>query len=208
MAKPAITHNRNNDRLNRLNGFLASYFSLVTTVAVFVTLILGLLVLLLPKYYQIEKRVTQTKEQRNQEYDKLSVYFKKLQTINSNYRKLNPETAEKIKKLLPSKPEIENLIESMEFMAKNNGLFLTVLDIDPGEETTADAPVLSSQGDTLPAGVGMIKITLNLAGVNYEGLKNYIVVLEKSLRLMDVTKLMFSPSDESLVLEIDTYYLK
>lgn len=195
----------------KLNNFLASYFNLLTALIVLLIVSIGFIVVILPKYRDVDAKVKLANEQLEKEFVKLSGYLKKLQTINNDYSNINQDSINKIKKFLPNKPETESLIKKLEFVAKNNGVILNSLDIDadldkPDEQTGKIIPPAPNLD--LPAGVGVIKITMNLTGVNYSVLKNLISILEKSLRLMDIVSLNFSPADETVSLNIETYYLR
>lgn len=200
-----------NESFNKLNGFLAAYFNLITGLIVIIILSAGFAFVILPKYRQVDTKVKTANEQMEKEYIKLSGYLKKLQAINNDYGNINQDSINKIKKFLPAKPETESLIEKMEFVAKNNGVILGSLQVDdglskPDEKTGAAQSSLVNAN--LPPDVGVVKITMNMSGASYGVMKNLISVLEKSLRLMDITQLTFGPGDESLTLLIDTYYLK
>ena len=211
MVKSSLATKNKNESLNKLNGFLAAYFNLVTALVVIIILSIGFVFVILPKFRQVDAKVKLANEQLEKEYIKLSGYLKKLQAINNDYGNINQDSINKIKKFLPVKPETESLIEKMEFVAKNNGVILNSLEVDAGlgrpDEKTGEVQPTTPNPD-LPPGVGLVKITMNMTGVSYGVLKNLINVLEKSLRLMDVTNLTFSPGDESVVLNIDTYYLR
>lgn len=209
--KSSVAAKNKNETLNKLNGFLASYFNLLTALVVVLILLAGMIFLILPKYRQIDSKVRLANEQLVSEYAKLYDYLKKLQEINSDYNNINQDSINKIKKFLPTGPEIESLIEKMEFVAKNNGVILSSIDIDPGQgrpdEKTGVVQPAAPNVD-LPPGVGLVKITVNMSGVSYSVMKSLIDVFEKSLRLMDITNLTFSPGEETVVLQIETYYLK
>lgn len=211
MAKLSTTTKSKNESLKKLSGFLAAYFNLLTALIVVIILSAGFVMVLWPKYQQVDAQVKLANEQLEKEYIKLSGYLKKLQTINNDYGNINQDSINKIRKFLPAKPETESLIEKMEFVAKNNGVILNSLDIESGQgrpdEKTGEIMPPPPSAD-LPAGVGVVKITMNMTGASYGVLKNLITVLEKSLRLMDITNLTFNPGDESVVLIINTYYLR
>lgn len=211
MAKLSTTTKNKNESLKKLSSFLAAYFNLLTALIVVIILSAGFVMVLLPKYQQVDAQVKLANEQLEKEYIKLSGYLKKLQTINNDYGNINQDSINKIRKFLPAKPETESLIEKMEFVAKNNGVILNSLDVESGQgrpdEKTGEIMPPPPSAD-LPAGVGVVKITMNMTGASYGVLKNLITVLEKSLRLMDITNLTFNPGDESVVLIINTYYLR
>jgi cell division protein FtsL len=209
MTNTSARSGKKNEAINRLNAFMASYFNLLLFMIVALILVGGLLLYVWPKYIQIDKKIAEANKQLDQEQLKLSSYLQKLIETNENYRAINKDSVDKIKKFLPNKPEVEILIEKMEFVAKNNGILLNSLDVDSGQSKTGEpAAIAQSAIGNLPSGVGIVKITMNLSGVSYAGLKNFVKVLEGSLRLLDVTSLAFSPQSETLNLSMETYYLK
>lgn len=209
MTNISAKSGKKNETINRLNAFMAAYFNLLLFMIVALILVGGLLLYVWPKYIQIDKKIAEANKQLDQEQLKLSSYLQKLKETNENYRSINKDSVDKIKKFLPNKPEVENLIEKMEFVAKNNGILLNSLDVDSGQSKTGEpGGIAKSAIGNLPSGVGIVKITMNLSGVSYAGLKNFVKVLEGSLRLLDVTSLAFSPQSESLSLSMETYYLK
>jgi hypothetical protein len=48
---------------------------------------------------------------------------------------------------------------------------------------------------------------LDITGVNYEGLKQLLAIIESNLRLLDVKKVSFSPEGNTAQLEIVSYYI-
>jgi hypothetical protein len=211
MAKPAGATKNKNETLIKLNNFLASYFNLLTAFIVIIILSVGFVVFILPKYRQVDAKVKLANEQLEKEYIKLTGYLKKLQTINNDYSNINQDSIDKIRKFLPNQPETESLIEKMEFVAKNNGVILNSLDIDSGQgEPDPKTGIIkpSAQSLDLPPGVGKAIITVNMSGVSYGVMKSLLSVLEKNLRLMDITNLTFAPGDQRVEMIIETYYLR
>ena len=75
-----------------------------------------------------------------------------------------------------------------------------------GQSAPSDAS--SNEATTTESSkIGVINISLNIASVDYAGLKNLLAILESNLRLLDVKKLSLD-GGHSGGLELSTYYYK
>jgi hypothetical protein len=54
----------------------------------------------------------------------------------------------------------------------------------------------------------LVQISFMVKGVNYEVFKKFLTRLEKSLQIMDLTKINFDPKTSTASLDLVTYYLQ
>lgn len=101
----------------------------------------------------------------------------------------------KIDDALPEEPALSNLIYFLQKTAKGNGLFTKDLFLSKSSiNKTA-----SSDND-----VKNLIFSMDLLG-NYKSLENFIIALEKSSRIFEITNISFSSGTNSFSLQIKTH---
>lgn len=157
---------------------------------------------------------------RQEEFKQLTDKFNNFSIINKLYNSLDPEVLEKVEQVLPTQPDLPDLMVNLDTLVKNNGFSLGGVEFqivnEKGQEvlrakTTAAAPpsneeVAAAEGPTTTKELKIINTVLDIKGSSYGGLKNLIIQLENNLRLMDVQKFGFAGDSTSLKIELKTYY--
>lgn len=197
------------------NDFLLHYFKFIILASVVVIFLLGYVFVLQKKYDQIVNQAEQSGVNKYDEYNSQLKKLRDLRKLKVAYSGISEKDKSKIEAILPDETTHENLLAQMEAIILRNGLILKSLSIDSsdgGKKSSKSLDISGSiqGGDTgsVSGEIGKIKITMDIAGTDYDRFKNLLVVLENNLRLMDIEDLSFSPSEKSTTLSMTTYYLK
>lgn len=187
---------------SRLNNFLIDYFKWLVTFLVVAILAVGLFFLILPKYKQVTKKIEAAENTLEIKRLQLIAYLDGLNELNDNFKSVSPSDLSKVDEILPSAAASEDLYTHLEAIVKNNGLMLTSLNVAAPEEST-----LAGE-ESADKEVKEIKVTMTVEGVSYGSLKALLRSLESNLRLMDVKQVTFAPAEETVALELVTYYFE
>ena len=144
------------------------------------SLVLGVF-FLQPKYKEME--TTQTNiTNKEQEIKNLDKYYKELTFISEILDK-HPQELAKIDSALPTNPPLPSLLKFLQKITSENGLILTSINFASAEPTVGTTNIKE------------IQASLELSG-SYSSLKNFLKVLEKSSRLIEVDNISFSVSQD------------
>lgn len=194
----------------KLHDLLIANFKSAVILIFIVILAGGYFLLLQPKFATIKGEESAIKE-KEAEISSLSDKIKQLEKMKDRYEEIDKIDLDKIDSILPDTPGKDKLLSEMENLILKNGLLLTALQIEEVKETKKIANPEGGAGvpekkDKL-ANVGKIKISLDLAGTNYDSLKKILKAIENNLRLLDVAKIQFNPESNKTSLEVFAYYL-
>lgn len=149
---------------------------------IFVTALSLLLIftLLVPKYKELTllKQEIFLKEADLQSHEE---YFERLKGISEQI-KANETSFAKIESALPEEISLTDLFNFFQKVASQTELVLT--EINP-------APTLSEEEER----VKVTSVELGLAG-GYPGFKNFLSIIEKSARLIEIDRIVFSSEKE------------
>ena len=129
--------------------------------------------------------------------------------IETKIEAIDPEERERLEKLIPVTINNVNLIIDINNIASNFGLAIRDIDIEEAEEEEGDerTPV-ARQRDNAPYNSIDLSFTVTSSYANFV---DFINDLEKSLRIVDITKITFTPGDSSnynFKVTLRTYWLK
>lgn len=198
--------------INERNIFLNKYFNLILVVLVFVFLLFSYLMFIGPKHKTaellIKENVVNQQLLFNQQQKKLDI----LKIISDIYRKVEPADLLKFNSVLPYQYRQEQLFGEFEEIIKKNGWILKTVSLSYPDELAAGqvAPTPVSEGlffGSLNPNIGRIEVNLALAGLDYQGVKKLLALVEENLRLFDVTQVNFSGGSE-VSLSLTTYYYR
>ena len=118
---------------------------------------------------------------------------------------------DRLDKFLPSGYDRESLFVQMETLIIGQGFILdsiklTDLNALVGENPRGKAATLTAPAFVIPTGVGVNEINLEISGVDYNGIKHLLSILEKSINIYDVVDLSFADAG-ALSLKLYSYYL-
>ena len=138
-------------------------------------------------------------KQKQDELNNKQMELEEVQKIQLSYEDLEGES-KKIFEALPSEESLPSVYIQLEELAIKNNLVLEAVDLGYVAEKVDLGTGLRSQT------LGKVTINLSLSEGNYFTLKNYLIDIEKNIRLMDITGLIYDPSSNTYNLTLNTYY--
>ena len=214
----ADKNNRQTELLkSKVNDFLMDYFNYLLIGLVLIIFVIGLFVIIYPKYQQIVQAKDEATKNLQAEYEVKLNYLNSIRNLQESYRLISADDREKINKMVPAINDPSAIITEIGSIAEKNSAILNSIKIDT--QSNSDEPTTrSSSGENkdLPAGiftqppkgVNSVKITAALSSTNYPTLKNVIKTLENNLRLFDIVEINFNPDKNSATLGFYSYNLK
>ena len=198
--------------VNERNIFLNKYFNLILIFLVLIFLIFSYVMFIGPKHqaaeFLIKENVISQQLLLNQQQKKLDI----LKIITDIYSKVGPTDLLKFNAVLPYQYKQEQLFGEFEEIANKNGWILKEVGLSyPDEPESGQVElVAANEGNffgSLNPNVGRVEISLRFSGLDYQGVKKLLTVVEENLRLFDVSQISFSGGSE-LSLTLMTYYYK
>ncbi|MDP3244912.1 MAG: hypothetical protein Q8M83_04630 [bacterium] len=105
----------------------------------------------------------------------------------------------KLQELLPAEKGVENLLQILEDMAKDNGFALKNAAFNEVSEKEAATSSFSR--------VKILKVAANFSGGDYPAFKKLLISLEQSARLIDPASLNFTVKADNYAVNMNTYWL-
>ena len=208
--------------INERNVFLNKYYNLILVILVLAFLIFSYLMIIGPKHEAaeilIKENVVNQQLLFNQQQKKLDT----LKIIADIYSKVEPADLLKFNSVLPYQYKQEQLFGEFEEIVKKNGWILKTVSLSypdeleerrvvptPLNEGNLDGELLKEEVffGSLNPNIGRIEVNLELAGLDYQGIKKLLALIEENLRLFDVNQVTFSGVSE-VSLSLTTYYYK
>lgn len=190
------------------------YFKLFLLASVVLIMGLGFIFVLKPKYDDINNNIRISNSNLKEQIKVLEGNKQVLQDYRESFRRLTDMDTKRLDKFLPAEFDRDSLFAQMEALIVGQGYTLnslTVADISQqpaeGQDGRRGRTAAAEPAFAPPAGIGIYELNLEVAGLDYRGVKNLLAVLEKSLQLYDVIDLSFAEGGESANLKIYTYYL-
>lgn len=200
----------NLSKQNYVNNLLNNYFNLFVVVLVSFLLLMSYFLLLKPKVDEtagaIFENISSHERLLQAEKNKLA----SLRAAVLAYEQVDAVDLARINGILPSEYNKEVLFGEIEEIIKQNGFIPTSITlVKEGEIDVSGASSNNTQATStiLSPKVGTVDINLNIAAIDYAGMKNLLSILENNLRILDVKQLTLS-NGGSASLELITYYYK
>lgn len=154
---------------------------LIIAISLFLTLLLGI-GFLWPKYQDL-KDIQQKIKNQQAELQSREEYFSGLISISEELKKYQ-DSLSKINSALPEDPLLPSLCDFLQKAASQSGLVLKGI-----------SPSLASPLKEL-SGIWETSLSLQLEG-SYSSFKNFLSIIEKSARLIEVENISFSTEKET-----------
>jgi len=197
--------NKQKKIIDQLLVVLHHYFFIVV-ILIFASIVAsGFFFLLQQKYTSMTEKNRIEEEKKTEELASLQSYSERLRNYRNDYSKISSVDKEKIDAMIAGNYLPEDVFADMEKLILSRGLILNSIAVSTLSNSGVDTKKTGENGNS---GLGEAVIKLDIAGINYEGLKQLLAIIEGSLKLMDVKKINFSPNQNTAVLEISTYFLK
>lgn len=129
----------------------------------------------------------------------------KRQTLADKYKLFSGKDLESVKKLLPEHVDNIQLVLDINGIARNKGMNLKSIKIDE-EKVSASNAIIGADKKTYSSILVSFKVSSP-----YENFSDFLLELEQSLRIVDVTALSFRANDKGVYdynVTIRTYWLK
>ena len=194
-------------KVSFMKGWFLQYYKLATTAACLLILLLGYFLLISPKIgaaQNIANTVLQKEEAKQAAFKKRIQYLVNLESARNQ---ISNDDIARIGHMLPSEPGVPELLASLESISAESFVKFENIQfskLDAGPSRPGSAP---TKGSALPGGASAIEIQLTVGNTPYSNVKTLVLNIEKSLRLMDVTALLYSPAAKSYSLTVRSYYL-
>ncbi|MCK5358804.1 MAG: hypothetical protein KAJ48_10445 [Elusimicrobiales bacterium] len=189
-------------QLIKINAY--KFFNLIAVIVVVLILAVGFLYILRPKYNNIVKGIQLTIEEKENDKVVMERYITRLKSYQESYNSISVSDKEAINKMIPEEYDQEELFAYMDNLAKHIGITLNAASINEDKKKRNTLVLKESEERAIQE----IEMSLGFSGVDYRSLKQVLSAFENSLRLIDVQTIAFSPDDNSLAVELTTYYIK
>ncbi|HBI97087.1 MAG: hypothetical protein US83_C0009G0014 [Candidatus Falkowbacteria bacterium GW2011_GWC2_38_22] len=203
---------KNKELQNKLNLFFHGYFGVIVMIGVFFLLYLGFVYIIKPKNERVTVNSQVMLVDKQSDKRMLAGALEKLIAYRLAYDSISQSEKEKISKILPGHEGKDNIFSNMEVFVLRQGLTLESIELNAKDVSMSNSRQRQSEaGDVAPASAGGIEtigLSLEISGVNsYERFKEFLITLEKNLRLIDVVDISYDQSAGILSLEAVAYYL-
>ena len=161
---------------------------LITIALVIFIILLLVFFLVVPEYNIFRKLQTELGEKKaefNAEYDYYSAIDKTYSELRSH-----EDDIKKIDDALPKTPDLGNLIYYLQETAKENGLMVKNLFLSKSSSNNDSSNISNNVKD--------IVFSIDLLG-SYKALERFMISLEKSSRIFEITNIYFGSSSGSLL---------
>jgi len=169
----------------------------ITIALILFVILLAVFFFVLPEYNKFGALQTQLAE-KTAEYNAEFVYYNDIAKTYADLQN-RKDDIQKIDNALPQDPALGKLVYFLQYTAKENGL--TVKDLFLSKSSTA------TQENSEGSGIKEIVFSTDLVG-DYSSLEGFLVSLEKSSRIFEVTSISFDSTAQppyTFNLQIKTY---
>lgn len=195
---------------NKRNTLLNRYFNLGVIVLAIFLLLLAYILILRPKTDEVVLSAQETISSQQRLFQAEQARLDQLTAAVEAYNQINPVDIERVNNILPSDYDKEALFGEVEELINNQGFILTSLVIKKDTDKVEDVSVTEEEVPILPEvseNIGIISLQLEIAAIDYAGLKNLLISLEKNLKFLEVANISLS-GDYAASLTLVTYYYK
>lgn len=187
-----------------MQTWFLQYYKLATAGVCFIVLAAGYWFIISPKIDSAQNIATTVLQEEQDKEAALKKRIEYLVNLESARSQIPDEDIRRINDMLPSEPGIPELLASLESIATASFVKLESIQFS---KVAAAAPGDKNKASTLPGGAQGLEIQLTVANTPYSNVKTLVSNIEKSLRLLDVAALIYSPGAKSYSLTARSYYL-
>lgn len=190
-----------------MGDWFRQYYKLATGAACLAVLALGYFFLIGPKIDKL-RNITSTVLQEEQ--DKAAALKRRIEYLVNLEARRNQIPASDIARvhdMLPGEPGVPELFVSLESIAAASAVKLESIQLSKLETASPDSRASEAKKLVLPGGAEGLEIQLTVANTPYSNVKAFVSNIEKSLRLLDVMALLYTPAAKTYSLTVRSYYL-
>jgi Tfp pilus assembly protein PilO len=182
-----------------LAEFLKKYFGIVLFLVALSVAVLGYFLVISPHFQASAILVQSSSFEQEKKYIQIVQKLTDLKSMEKAYKKIDSDVIRKTEEFLPPEYVQEQLFLELEQVIIKNGYTVNSMAIQKE---------LGVSGDVPDSSVGRVKVSLKVSAVDYQDFKKLLSIVETNIRLMNVNKLTFSPSDQSASFDFFTYFLR
>jgi len=193
-----------NKEISKLNYSLNTYYKYISISLVVVVFVLGLWLIIWPKFVDIQYQNNNYVPELKQERDDKAIYFQKLKSLRDQYSVLssdnNARELEKVNNILPDKANVQSLFVEIEKLVTEAGFSLQQISIN---EVKTDIDKLIEfqvdefmKLDPLPGELRAVDIEISVEGGGYNEFKSLLKRIEDNVRLFNLVTVNFSALSE------------
>lgn len=193
-------------------SWVDEYFNLIMVGVLILFLFLAYWLVLGPKFLSTQETIKNSLAREERLYVSSQKKLAALADINKVYEKIKlTADLQKFNSVLPGSYVPERLFGELEEIIRAGGWVPDDIKISSPSATSSIANTVKANKANTEAlviypGLEKVNITLSISAINYAGFKRLLRILENNLRLMDITKVDFSPADGTVNLNLTTYY--
>ncbi|MFA6995608.1 MAG: hypothetical protein WC249_04390 [Patescibacteria group bacterium] len=190
-----------------LLSWLDDYFNIVMIGVLFLFLFLAYWLVLSPKFLSVQDSIKTSLTSEEKLYASSQKKLAALSDINKVYEKIKlTADLQKFNTVLPGSYAPERLFGELEEIITTGGWVLDNISINTSNNASSTDNTAKTGKTNTVSGLEKINVTLAVSGINYTGFKRLLRILETNLRLMDISSVNFSPSNNTVNLNLVTYY--
>lgn len=187
---------RKNEAIRKKERFIEN-FSRIFSTAIIVVLILAVIGLVFNYYFSVislNKRINEVEA----EYAQKAVVINKFQGLSGTLRSLEG-VIPTFEEMVPQKKSLTKVLLKMEDLAFKYNLVFNSINNMGGDEVLKEA---------VSEGLKKQSYEVVLSSGDYDSLKNFIVDIEKNMRIIDIRSLVYSPDINMFFLNFEIYYIE
>lgn len=194
-----------------LFNIFANFFNWFIIIICLFILIIGYWWLVKPKYEFIAS--DQELQFRAREYEDKVNYLKQLTEVKNLYKAIGQNDKDKVDLILSSRLDIDRLkiilLRELSKVGKDLRTPVDKIVITPLDNSKEKLLNIAAAPGSNPLynKLQIVEISFIVQSTEYNSLKQFMSRLEKSLRIMDVTKVDFDPTNKQATITLRTYYL-
>ncbi|USN53713.1 MAG: hypothetical protein H6760_00900 [Candidatus Nomurabacteria bacterium] len=178
--------------------FLIEQYRYVLVAVALILALVGYLVFIGPELQEVRRFGTADLKDEKSKLEDRKTYLTRLQGMLDAYSTLNQNSLSELEGVLPTYEDIPDLFIIVEDLAKQSGLSLSSVSINPAnlesESSAAGASTTSLSQLAKSKNLKAFDISVTaINGTSYEDFKDFITNIENSNRLFDVRSMQFTP---------------
>jgi len=175
------------------------------------TIVIGVIILLIGYFLYIFPAVKKYNELSTKDILQLEVELGRKQTklysvkkIAKDFDNLPGEFNQKLNESLPSKPNQVDLLVNLDAIVRQSGLEAKIISITDNKQVArGDGLDIKNQLE-----IKEINIKLDVDGITYLSLKNFVNNIEKNVRLLRINAFNFGTDSQSIQFNLTAFYLE
>jgi hypothetical protein len=194
--------------VREFNKFLSDYFRWIVIAIVVIIFVFGYFILLKPKYDQTISYIGILNQRDQVDFDAKNNELNRIKTLINDYKSIDKNYIDKMSIVAPVIKNKEELFSEINYLVSRNQLFLQSISLSEfGGYADNNLVAMNAAGQNVSGNIRSITVSISVLGTDYQGLKDFLAVVENNLHLMDVPTLTFDQSGNSTVMTINTYYV-